>query len=624
MGFEKLKTDVKYLQKDFKGYKDRLNNFAQTYFPTIHNDFNEASPAQMFVELSAYVGDVLSFYIDTQLRESLLLHARERSNVLDIAKGLGYKSPAAVAASATLDIYILLPANGSGATTGPDWRYAPEVQSGLETAAGTTNFFSQKPVDFRVSSSADPTDISVYKIDANGNPETFLIKKQVTCKSGNVKYKKYSFSNPKKYDSILLQQKNIIEIIEARDSDQNKWYEVDYLAQNLVYEEVQNTSYIDPEFAVHAEDTPYLLKLRKTGRRFTQELLANGKTKVNFGAGNSTVSDELIVPNPNNIGMQLPYGNTSAMDNAWDPSNTMFTRAYGTAPSDTVITFKYLVGGGIKSNVRAGEIREVQASSFSLNVDGLARSTVDFVYKSLAVNNPSPATGGKSQETVEEIRQNAMAFYAAQNRAVTREDFLSRVYSMPGRFGNIAKAYIIQDEQFSKVSGGPVQNPLALNLYVLAYNNLGQLTKANQVTKENLRNYLKRYRMLTDAVNIKDGHIVNLGIDYSIIPLPSYNSKSVLLQINRRLASMFNILNWQFNEPIFAANIATEIDKIEGVQTVQDINIYCKWDTDSGYSGNYYDIIDATKNKIVYPSQDPIMWEVKYPTEDIRGKVVTY
>ena len=626
MGQKLQLKDISYLNKDFKGFKDKLNSFAQVYFPDIHNDFNESSPGQMFVEMSAYVGDVLSFYIDNTLRESLLLHAQERSNVMDIAAGIGYKPLASAPARVEMDVFILLPVAGTGETAQPDWRYAPTVMEGMTATSKiqASPFYTLAPVNFRYSSSLDPTDVSIYKIDADGNPETYLLKKSVTAKSGTIRYKSFSFQNPKKYDKIRLADKNIIEILDCRDQDGNRWYEVDYIAQNLIFEEIKNTKQIDPEFAQYADNTPYLLKLRKTGRRFTKNLTYNFQTDIKFGAGNSSVADELIVPNPNNVGMHLPYGNTSAMDNAWDPSNAMFTRAYGQSPANMVLEFKYVVGGGIVDNVPAGSIREVIGIGFDLETDGLNGATITFVKKSLAVSNPEPATGGKGFETVDELRNNAIAWYAAQNRAVTRDDFIARLYSMPSRFGNVAKCFIIQDEQLQKETLAEMKNPMALNLYMLSYNRNGQLTTANNATKENIRNYLSKYRMLTDAINIKDGFIINIGIDYSIIPLPGYNSNTVILNCNRKLAKIFSIKNWQFNEPIFLANLATEIDQIEGVQTVQDLNLICKHELASGYSGNFYDLQEATKIKLFIHLKTPAIFEVKYPLLDIRGRVVTY
>ncbi len=626
MGIQTSKKDLRYLNKDFSNFRDKLIDYSKTYFPDTFTDFNEASPAMVFIEMAAYVGDVLSYYLDNQLRESILTEAQERSNIMAIARGMGYKTPPSLASSCTLDVYLLVPAIGTGASAAPDWRYAPIVDAGMRANAqqASQEFFTLSPVDFQFSSSADPTDVSVYKIDSNGNPESYLLKKQVSVQSGTERELKVEYESPVKFDKFLIPDKDVIEIIDCRDSDNNKWYEVDYLAQNTIFEDVRNTALQDSELSQFGAETPYLLKLRKTGRRFTRNTRPDMTTELLFGAGNSGNADELIVPNPDNIGLQLPYGNTSAMDNAWDPSNTMFTRAYGQAPANTVLTVRYLVGGGINSNVKAGTITDVSHVSFTKDDDGLSGATFNFVESSLAVNNPEPATGGKSAETLEEIRHNAIAHYASQQRAVTREDYIIRAYTMPPRFGSIAKAYIVQDEQINPKSGDTVENPLALNLYVLAYNKDKQLTNANDVTKENLRNYLSMFRLLTDAVNIKNGFIVNLGIDFSIVPLPGYQGKEVLLRCIDTLKGIFKIDKWQMNEPIILGNIATEIDRVEGVQTVVDLSVYCKFDKDSGYSGNFYDIQSATKNKIIYPSQDPCIFEVKYPDSDIRGKVVSF
>jgi len=627
MGLQTVKKDLRYLNKDFSQFRTKLIDYSKTYFPDTFNDFNEASPGMIFIEMAAYVGDVLSYYIDNQLRESLLTEAQERSNVMAIAKGLGYKVKPSVAATVELDIFILLPPVGSGAKVVPDFKYAPTIDAGMTVASPNSanqSFFTTAPLDFRFSSSFDATDISVYKIDANGNPESFLLKKTVYAKSGEEKIGSFGFDSPKKFDKILLPEPNVIEVLSVNDSDGNKWYETDYLAQETAFVDVKNTALQDEELSQFNEETPYLLKLRRTSRRFVTNTRANMSTELLFGAGNSGQADELIIPNPDNVGLALPYGNISQIDNAWDPSNTMFTRAYGQAPSNTNLTVRYLVGGGVSANVRAGAITEITSVNFSLDSDGLTASAISFVEGSIAVNNPRPAAGGKSQETIEEIRQNAMAFFAAQNRAVTREDYISRIYAMPGRFGNVAKAYLIQDEQENPKTGGSISNPLAINCYVLSYNSNKKLTTANIVTKENIRNYLSNFRMLTDAVNIKDGFIINLGIDFSIVPLPGYQGKEILTRCILKLTDLFSIDKWQFNEPIFLGNIATELDKIEGVQTVIDFNMHCKYDKASGYSGNYYDIKSAIKNKIVYPSQDPAIFEIKYPSKDIRGKVVGY
>ena len=218
MALQTTTKDLKYLNKDFSQFRDKLINYSKTYFPDTFNDFNESSPGMLFIEMASYVGDVLSYYLDNQLRESLITEATERSNIVSIAKGMGYKPKPAVSAFATLDVYILLPAIGAGASSAPDWSYAPVVDAGLQArakSAGNINFFSLSPIDFRFSSSIDPTDVSVYKIDGGGNPESFLLKKQVAIQSGEEKSVQFGFESPKKYDSVLLTDKNVIEILKV-------------------------------------------------------------------------------------------------------------------------------------------------------------------------------------------------------------------------------------------------------------------------------------------------------------------------------------------------------------------------------------------------------------------------
>jgi hypothetical protein len=318
MGIQTSKKDLRYLNKDFSNFRDKLIDYSKTYFPDTFTDFNEASPAMVFIEMAAYVGDVLSYYLDNQLRESILTEAQERSNIMAIARGMGYKTPPSLASSCTLDVYLLVPAIGTGASAAPDWRYAPIVDAGMRANAqqASQEFFTLSPIDFQFSSSADPTDVSVYKIDSNGNPESYLLKKQVSVQSGTERELKVEYESPVKFDKFLIPDKDVIEIIDCRDSDNNKWYEVDYLAQNTIFEDVRNTALQDSELSQFGAETPYLLKLRKTGRRFTKNTRPDMTTELLFGAGNSGNADELIVPNPDNIGLQLPYGNTSAMDNA--------------------------------------------------------------------------------------------------------------------------------------------------------------------------------------------------------------------------------------------------------------------------------------------------------------------
>ena len=628
--------DIKYLNKDFGGFREDLVKYAKSYFPDTYNDFNESSPGMMFIEMASYVGDVLSYYVDDQLKESLIMHAEERANVVDLARALGYKTKPSIPSLAEMCVYQIVPATFSGASNvSPDMRYAMEIAEGLICTTGDVEFITQDKVDFKASSSLNPTEITVYQIDdVTGEPTYYLLKKEVQAMAGKLETETFTFTDPKKYSKITLEPDNIVSIINVKDTDTNNWREVQYLAQDNIFEDVINNWSADPSMSAYNYDSPYILKLRRTGRRFTTHVLPNNKTQLWFGAGISTQPDELIVPNPNNVGMGLPYGNTAQnymngstfIDVAFDPANTMFTRQYGEAPRDTTLTVKYIAGGGITSNVAARTIDTIVESSMWLDEDGLPNSTVTAVKDSLAVINLKPAVGGRSAEKTEEIKYNALAHFASQNRAVTRQDYVARVYAMPAKYGSVAKVYLDKDETYWQQEVGikEIKNPLAINMYTLAYDENKNYTPLTPLAKQNLQTYLSQYRMLTDAINIKTAHVINIGVDFSILPRPGYHNKDVLLRCIDKLRCIFNSDNWSINEPIILPKVATELDKVEGVQTVKNLRIFNLYDKESGYSGNIYDIKGATREGVIYPSMDPSIFEVKYLDKDIKGRIVGY
>jgi len=623
-----VKKDIRYLSRDFPSLKQNLIDFAKNYFPDTYQDFNESSPGMMFLEMAAYVGDVLSYYTDVSLQESLILQASERQNILNIAQSLGYNPKTNIASNVTLDVFQIVPSIGSGTNNRPDFSYAFAIEQGMVVASDnrniTTEFRTIDYVDFKFSSSVEPTEVSVFEVDNITNEPTFyLLKKQVKAVSGEIRTKTYSFGDPKPYDKIELEDSNIIEILYGIDSDGNKWYHVPYLAQDTIFEPTPNISRNDRELSVYREETPYLLKLRKVSRRFITKQLDNGKVEIQFGAGVSNLDDEILIPNPDLVGTSL-IGIESAASLDIDPSNFLYTKTYGLAPNNTEITLYYTVGGGIKDNVPSETITRVKSRSILLDETALDTTLYRQSLGSLAVTNPEPASGAKQGETVDEIRQNALAYFASQNRAVTKEDYIIRTYSLPQKYGAVAKAYITKDDQLTEESiynSDRITNQLALNLYVLGYDALGKLTRINNATKENLKEYLGYHRMLTDAINIKDAFIINIGIDFEIITLPDQNGNQVILRCIDRLKQYFDIKRWQINQPIVISNIFTELDKVEGVQTVVDVKIKNLNDVDAGYYPNAYDIEKATKDGIIFPSLDPSIFEVRYPNNDIIGRV---
>jgi hypothetical protein len=634
-----VQKDVSLVGRDFGEFRKNLIEFSKNYFPNTYNDFNESSPGMMFMEMASYVGDVLSFYTDTQLRESLLSTAEENVNLFNIVNSLGYKPKNIIPASVTMDVFQLVPATGVGDNVKPDFDYAMTIGGGMivgSTDYSDVEFTTIASIDFAFSSSFNPTEISVYQIDENTNqPVYYLLKKQIKATSGKEKVKTFNFTAPKIYDKIKIEEENLVRIKNITDSDGDTWTRVPYLAQDTVFEQIDNNEDNSTYLHQYSGDTPYLLELNRVPKRYITNFEDDGIMVIGFGAGISSNADEEIIPNPDNVGSAL-YAENQNLDTTLDPSNFLYTKTYGVAPQNTTLTVTYLIGNGIVDNVPAGDLVSVVSSNTIFkNEINLNKNLVSFCKQSIACSNPNAAVGGKTTESQEEIRQNAMAFFAAQNRTVTREDYVMRCYALPPQFGSVAKAYLVQDYQLenSKVDGQyintEIPNPLALNLYTCGYDNQKNLTALNPATKYNLKTYISYHRLLTDAVNIKDAHIVNIGVNFEIVVLPEFNSNEVLLRAIDRLKSYFDIDNWRINEPINLSKLYVEIDKVDGVQTVvrpdkdgkgglQIINKF-----NGNYSSNKYSIINATKGGVIFPPKDPSIFEVKFPNTDIRGQVIT-
>ena len=613
-----VKKDEKYLNKDFAQFRQNLINFTKNYFPDTYQDFNEASPGMMFMEMAAYVGDVLSYYTDSSFKESMLATAEESSNIMMLSQLFGYKPRLNSPATCKLDIFQLVPAIGTGASAKPDMQYALSVASGIEvsTELGVV-FHSETSVDFN----QDP-DVTVYDIDGSGNVARYLLKKTVKVVSGQISTKTFTFSDPKPYDKIILPEDNIIDIISVTDSANTNWYEVDYLAQDTIFEDIANIPFNDPELSAYRSTVPYILKLKKTAKRFVSRLRDDKKIELLFGSGVSSDADEEILPNPKNVGHGLEYLRRTTTDNI-DPTNFLYTSTYGLAPQSTTLSVKYSFGGSSAENVGISSIVNIDSVSY-LNETGM----VDLVASkdSLAVINNEPASGARSRQDLDSIRQNAMSTFAAQNRAITREDYIARVYSMPARFGAVSKAYIVGDTQINtsdkSYPAETIPNQYALNLYILTDDENSNFVSANQALQENLRTYISQYRMLTDAVNIKAAFIINLGVDFEVIPKPNSNSNEVVLRCIDRLKTILHNDRMQINGPLDMSAIVSDLDRLEGVQSIPSFGFTNLYKPESGYSGNEYDISKSIKNNVLYPSLDPCIFEIKYPNADIKGKAV--
>jgi len=618
---------IQYLNKDFDGFKQKLLEFAEIYYPQTYNDFSETSPGLMLIEMASYVGDVLSFYVDNQVQENFLQYAKQRSNLLSLAYNHGYSPQVTNASTAEVDVFQIVPSSIASGLVQPDFNYAMIIDDGfqIQSSNDTSQFFySSNKIDFTISGSADPTDISVYSLDSNNQPNFYLLKKKVKMTAGALKTATFSFTSPQRFSTVQIEDNNIIEIVNVTDSDDNRWYEVPYLAQETIFDEQTNIAQNDPELYQYNETTPYLLKIKKVPRRFVSRFKANNTLELQFGPGISDSPDQEIIPNPDNIGLGLPYGQDK-LTTAYDPSNFLYTKTYGLSPSNTTLTVQYLIGGGAASNVSSNSLTILSSgnvSFFGSNLDSTLQSTVR---DSLAFTNNTPAIGGGDGDTNEDIRQNTISQFPTQLRTVTKDDYIVRSLSLPPKFGTVSKVYITQDLSISPNNRTP-ENSYDTNLlalYLLSKNNAGYMSIADPALKNNLITFLGEYRMLTDAVVIKDAFIINIGINFDIILLPNYNNRVVINNCINAITNYFDIDKWQINQPILLNNVRNLIDNVDGVQTIKKLEIINKVGTDNDYSQYAYDMRGATINEVIYPSLDPSIFELKFPSTDINGRVVT-
>ena len=585
--------DITYINKDFNNIRSQLINFSQTYFPNTYTDFSPASPGMMFIEQAAYVSDVLSFYLDNQIQETYLQYARNFDNLYDLAYMFSYKPKTTGLAIVDVDFYQQLPAKTVGSETVPDFNYALRVLENTSVSSDSgVKFITQDPIDFTVSSSSDPTILSIAQVN-NGEPTYYLLKKTRKAVSGNILSKSYSLGAYQEFPTIELTGNNLANILSITDSDNNEYYEVDYLAQDLVYDSIRNTNVNDPNNYLNT-DAPYILKTKSTNRRFITRFLNNQTLQIQFGSGKPLQIDEEVTPNPDNVGLGLPFGENK-LTTAYSPTNFIFTNTYGTAPSNTTLSVQYLAGGGTSANIDANALIQIDTSTVQfLNGDITNTPTADFVFNSIAVNNPIAASGGGDGDTIDEIRQNSLSNFNTQQRNVTADDYLVRALSMPPKFGVVAKAFT------TKAS---IQDPdTILDLYILTQDINTKLTKSSSTIKQNLRSYLSQYRMIGDTVNIKDAFIVNIGVEFDIITLPNFNNNEILAKCITAIQDYFVTDKWQINQPIVIRNLTIILDKIDGVQTVDNLQIINKAGTSSGYSEYAYSIPSATQGGVVYPS----------------------
>lgn len=648
--FAPTSKEIRFLNKTFPDFRQSLIDFAKVYYPNTFTDFNETSPGMMFIEMAAFVGDVLSYYIDSQFRENLVNFAVEEENIINIAQAFGFKPKPATAAFTEAEMFQLVPAKSSGSNFDPDERFYLKIAANSvfqrSEEFGTVDFRNTREVDFSVNEG--DRKVQVFSVDANENPLTFIIRKNVKLEAGTIRTITRDFTDPIQFSKIILPDDDVLGIISIEDSNGNIWSEVDYLAQDVIIDDKDN---FNPVADAEQSSPPRkIIKFRRTPRRFVTRYNSDFLLEILFGSGVLSDQSELISLDASKIGsdeFKTRLGSTSL-----DPADFLSSQTFGLAPSNTTLTITYVVGGGIDSNVPANTIRKIRQVEVVNDRDVFStseQSLFDDAIRSLAIDNPTPAVGGKGRDTVEEIRQSSLAFFNSQNRLVTQADYKVRVHAMPPRFGGVAKAFVVQDDQLAAIERSRIAsiqvsdetaavtpidelvvnegNPRLVNIYILGFDENKTLRRLNDQVKINLKQYLTQFKILTDQLNIIDAFVVNIGVKFKIVIFKNSNMNTVLASAIDAVKNFFNIDRWDINQPIILNDLFITLAGVEGVQSVVDLEIFNRYAFRDGgdYEAFRYDIpgnaLDET-NKVVFPSLDPMIFELRFPDTDIIGSAI--
>lgn len=604
----KTKKQVSYLGKDFDSLRSDLIRFASTHYADKIADFTENGFGGMMIDMAAYVGDVMSYYMDHQFNELDLRTAIQDDNVEKLITAAGLDIVGASPSNVIVDFVIKVPAAFVENEYVPQNNLLPIIREGtvLGSSVGV-NFTLMEDLDFRKTDKNGKL-LASYEIFAssNGVPTSFVLKLQGACTSGQTFTETFNIDSTfTPFRTITLTKTNVTEILLLKDSDGNQYYEVDNLTQDVVFLRKDN-------LANDVYEVPERIEMTPAPYRFVKEFTrANNTTKLRFGSGRQDVFDDDVIPDPSEYSLPL-YGSRKTFESvAIDPNKFLETGTFGISPLGTTLTVRYRHGGGLSHNVPALSINSVRDLIADFPSSTLTTEIVA-VRGSLQVVNQINSRGGENSPSLQELRFAALSSPNSQMRIVSKQDLLARVYTMPNKFGRVYRAAVRPNRN----------NPLAALLYVVSRNSGGNLVGSPDTLKENLATYLNHYRLVSDAIDILDSPICNIAVEYSVSVERGYNLQSVLGQINFGIANYLKVENFQIDQPIILADIVNIIINTDGVLSLLDIRFTNKSGVDSNtgnvYSGFTFNIDDNTSKGLIYPANGGI-FELRYPNFDIVG-----
>ena len=592
------KTPIKYTSREFDSIKRDLIEHARRYYPETFRDFNEASFGALMIDTVAYIGDILSFYLDYQVNESYLDSAIEYDNILRLSRQLGYKHSSNPSSYGEVSIYAIIPSNTSG--LGPDARYLPILKKGSELSAKAgNNFLLDEDVRFD-----DPSnEVVAARTDSEtGLPTHYAVRAYGRVVSGVFGVERHQIGTFEKFRRVKLSSNKVTEISSVEDSEGNEYFEVDHLSQNTVYKEVVNKG-------DNKEAAPSILRPMVVPRRFVIEKEGNSSF-LQFGYGSITQAKEPSVADPRNVVLQL-NGRDYISDVSFDPYKLTQTDKFGIAPSNTTLTVKYRSNTVDNVNAAAGAITKVISPIIEMNNRSeLSDAKVSEIINSFESFNQDPITGDVSLPDSDELRRRTIDYFATQNRAVTQLDYEALVYSMPEKFGSIKRCRVARDPDSLRRN---------LNLYLISEDSSGKLTKTNTTIKENVKTWLNRNKMISDTIDILDAKIVNIGIDFEVIADEETNRFQLLSDCTSAVRGVFAVSPF-IGEPFYLTDIYSALNKVKGVIDTKRVNITRK--LGANYSPIRFDIGGSTSADGRYLSVPTnVVLELKFPNSDIKGAI---
>ena len=593
---------INYTSRDFNSIKQDLVNHAKRYYSDTFKDFNEASFGGLMLDTVAYVGDVLSFYLDYQANESFLETAIEYNNIIKLGRQLGYKFNDSFTSFGTLALYVSVPANATG--LGPDPRYIPVLKRGAAfNSVDGVGFILNENVDF-----SDPdNEVVVATVNANsGIPTAYAIRAYGQIISGEVNSETISVGAYKKFNRIPLDNQNIVEILSVFDSEGHQYFEVDYLSQNTIYVEVDN-------FSDDTNSVQTTLKPAIVPRRFTVEK-DRGRTFLQFGYGSEENLQTNLIADPSNITIDM-HGKNYISDPTFDPSKLTKTDKMGIAPANTTLLVSYRSNTSADTNAAASSIRSVSKKSFNfpqlVNNTSYNAASVNDVVDSLEVFNPTPVVGNVEIPDSTELKNRIFGHFAAQNRAVTKQDYASLAYSMPARLGGIKRCNIVQDKDSLKRN---------LNMYIVSQNKDGSLVQTNSSIKNNLKSWISRYKMINDTIDILDAYIVNIGIEFVAVADRNTSEFAVLQNATNVLKDVYSNRVFEIGETFYITDVYSILRDAQGLLDVVDVKITTK--SGGSYSSTPFRIENHMNHDGRYFTiPDNVILEIKFPNRDIKGTI---